>query len=62
MGYIESLFETLGADLSEGRGARVKVVLNEIRAVFHRPHPERVTNKGTVKSVRRFLQEAGVRQ
>ena len=58
---IESLFDTLGADISEGRGSRVRVALNDVRAVFHRPHPERVTNKGAVKSVRRFLQEAGVR-
>ena len=58
---IESLFIALGADISEGRGSRVRVALNDIRAVFHRPHPERVTNKGAVKSVRRLLQEAGVR-
>ena len=58
---IESLFEALGADISEGRGSRVRVALNDVRAVFHRPHPERVTNKGAVKSVRRFLQESGVR-
>lgn len=58
---IKSLFEALGADISEGRGSRVRVALKNIRAVFHRPHPERVTNKGAVKSVRRFLQEAGVR-
>jgi hypothetical protein len=58
---IESLFIALGADISEGRGSRVRVALNDIRAVFHRPHPEKVTNKGAVKSVRRFLQEAGVK-
>ena len=58
---IESLFEALGADISEGRGSRVRIALNDVRAVFHRPHPERVTNKGAVKSVRKFLQEAGVR-
>ncbi len=57
---IEGLFIALGADISEGRGSRVRVALNDIRAVFHRPHPERVTNKGAVKSVRRFLIEAGV--
>jgi len=59
---IESLFIALGADISEGKGSRVRVAMNDIRAVFHRAHPERVTNKGAVKSVRRFLQEAGVRQ
>jgi len=58
---IESLFIALGADISESRGSRVRVALNEVRAVFHRPHPKRVTNKGAVKSVRRFLKEAGVK-
>ncbi len=58
---IESLFVALGAEISEGKGSRVRVALSDIRAVFHRPHPDRVTNKGAVKSVKRFLQEAGVR-
>lgn len=58
---IETLFVALGAEITEGRGSRVRVALNDVRAVFHRPHPERVTNKGAVKSVRRFLQEAGVK-
>ena len=59
---IESLFKALGADISEGKGSRVRIGLHDVRAVFHRPHPERVTDKGTVKSVRRFLLEAGVKQ
>lgn len=29
-------------------------------AVFHRPHPRTVTDKGAVKSVRRFLTESGI--
>ncbi|MBW2576181.1 MAG: type II toxin-antitoxin system HicA family toxin [Deltaproteobacteria bacterium] len=58
---IESLFTALGADISEGKGSRVRVALNEVRAVFHRPHPKRITSKGAVKSVCRFLQEAGVK-
>lgn len=57
---IESLFISLGGEISEGRGSRVRIVLKDVKAVFHRPHPERVTEKGAVKSVRRFLQEAGV--
>jgi hypothetical protein len=57
---IESLFVALGAEVSEGRGSRVRVALNGVRAVFHRPHPERVTDKGALKSVQRFLKEAGV--
>ena len=58
---IENLFKALGADLSEGRGSRVRVALKDVRAVFHRPHPQRVTNKSTVRSVRRFLLEVGVK-
>jgi len=52
----------LGADISEGRGSRVRVALADVRAIFHRPHPERVTNQSTVRSVRRFLKEAGVKR
>jgi hypothetical protein len=58
---IESLFIALGAEISQGRGSRVRIAFKGVRAVFHRPHPERVAGKGTVKSVRRFLQEAGVK-
>ena len=57
---IESLIIALGGEVTEGRGSRVRVILNDVKAVFHRPHPERVTEKGAVKSVRRFLKEAGV--
>jgi hypothetical protein len=57
---VERLFIALGAEVSEGRGSRVRVVLGGVRAVFHRPHPQRDTDKGALKSVRRFLSEAGV--
>ena len=57
---IENMFLGLGATLSEGNGSRVRVKLNQERAVFHRPHPERNTDKGAVKSVRKFLMNAGV--
>ena len=58
---IEALFISLGAKISEGSGSRVRVELNDERAVFHRPHPESTTDKGAVKSVRRFLENAGVK-
>ncbi len=57
---IESLFIALGAEVSEGKGSRVRVILSDVKAVFHRPHPQRVTNKSTILSVRRFLIESGV--
>ena len=57
---IEKMLVGLGAEISEGSGSRVRVKLNGIRAVFHRPHPEKSTDKGAVISVRRFLENAGV--
>ena len=57
---IEKMLRALGADLSEGRGSRVRIYLNGVKAVFHRPRPEPDTDKGALKSMRRFLTEAGV--
>ena len=57
---IESLLRHLGAELSEGEGSRVRIALNGVRAVFHRPHPQKETDKGALRSMRRFLAEAGV--
>ena len=59
---IENLLKALGASISEGNGSRVRIELNGERAVFHRPHPEKVTDKGAVKSMRRFLENAGVKK
>jgi len=58
---IEKLLIALGAEISEGSGSRVRLYLNGVRAVFHRPHPKKETDKGALKSMRRFLIEAGVR-
>jgi hypothetical protein len=57
---IESLLIACGAELSEGRGSRVRIALNDVRAVFHRPHPRKEVDRGTVRSMRRFLLEAGI--
>lgn len=57
---IESMLEAAGAEITEGTGSRVRIALNGRRAVFHRPHPQKETDKGAVKSMRRFLTEAGV--
>lgn len=57
---VEPLFLACGAEVSEGAGSRVRIWLSGVKAVFHRPHPQKETDKGAVKSVRRFLREAGV--
>ena len=57
---IEKMLKSLGAEISEGSGSRVRIALGGVRAVFHRPHPRKETDKGAVVSMRRFLTEAGV--
>ena len=59
---IEALLINLGAEISEGRGSRIRIALNELRAVFHRPHPRKETDKGALISMRRFLKNAGVKK
>ncbi len=57
---IEKLFVSLGAHISEGSGSRVRVELNGVKAVFHRPHPNPETDKGALMSVRKFLNNARI--
>ena len=58
---IEALFRGLGAEVSEREGSRVAIVLfNEVR-VFHRPHPLPKTDKGAVVSVKKWLEQHGVK-
>lgn len=57
---IEAMLRAAGAEMTEGTGSRVRMALSGVRAVFHRPHPQKETDKGAVKSLRRFLTEAGV--
>lgn len=57
---VENLFTALGATVVEGKGSRVRILLNDVVASFHRPHPQKETAKGAVKSVREFLVKAGI--
>jgi hypothetical protein len=56
---IEAMLISFGAEISEGRGSRVRIALNGVRAVFHRPHPQKETGRGAVASMQRFMVEAG---
>lgn len=56
---VEAMLKGLGAEITEGRGSRVRVALNGVRAVFHEPHPEREIGKKMVRSIREFLTNAG---
>lgn len=58
---IEALFIELGAEISQREGSRVGVRLFNQRKVFHRPHPLTDTDKGAVASIRKWLEENGVK-
>jgi len=58
---IEMLFKYLEAEVIFGKGSRVRIKLNGLKSSFHRPHPQKITDKGTVVSIRRFLENAGVK-
>ena len=54
------MFRALGATVEEGDGSRMTVELAGVRRSFHRPHPQKEADRGAVRSVGRFLLEAGV--
>lgn len=58
---IESLLVHLGAEISEGSGSRIHVVLRGVKAIFHRPHPRPGASKGIVRAVRDYLTMTGHR-
>ena len=57
---IEALLVALGANVTEGNGSRVRVVLAGVRAVFHRPHPQKEAKRYVVRAVRDYLRQAGI--
>lgn len=57
---IKALFLALGAVRTERAGSAVSFVLNDVRADFHRPHPDRAALRYRVKDARSFLKQAGI--
>lgn len=58
---IEALLLALGAAPIEGSGSRVRFVLNDVVATFHRPHPEKEAKRYQVRDARAFLEACGIR-
>ncbi len=58
---VEALFKACDAYMEERKGSRVAIELNDVVAIFHRPHPEKEIDKGAVTSIRRFLKEVGLK-
>lgn len=57
---IEALFVALGANVSEGKGSRVRFEIKGIIATFHRPHPEKEAKAYQIRDGRHFLETVGV--
>lgn len=55
------LLAGLGATIEEAEGSRVTIFLFEQVRVMDRPHPSPDMDKGAVASLRRWLEENGVR-
>ncbi len=58
---IEKLIESVGGEIFQGKGSRIRFKIGENKAVFHSPHPSPDTNKLTVKDIRVFLETSGVK-
>lgn len=57
---IESLLVSIGAEVIEGNGSRVRFHKNGVIASFHRPHPKKEAKSYQVKDARSFLKQLGV--
>ncbi len=57
---VEALLLACGAELIEGAGSRVRFVLNDVVATFHRPHPQKEAKAYQLKDARIFLEKSGV--
>ena len=56
-----ALLAELGAEVTEREGSRVAIFLFGQVKVMHRPHPSPDIDKGAVSSMRRWLEENGVK-
>ncbi|WP_422411886.1 MULTISPECIES: type II toxin-antitoxin system HicA family toxin [unclassified Endozoicomonas] len=58
---LEALFLSLGVKRTTKGGSSVSFVLNDVRADFHRPHPDKASLRYRIKDARRFLEQAGIK-
>ena len=56
----EALLNALGTKITEGEGSRIRIALNGVKSVFHRPHPRKEIDKGALVSLKKFLENAGI--
>lgn len=57
---VESLLIHLGAEMETLTGTRLRVRLNGMEQVLHRPHHSNVLSRQDVKFLREYLARAGI--
>lgn len=57
---IESLLSSLGAQIGEREGSRLRVVIDGEQWRCHRPHPGKEARRYQVEEVRELLERIGV--
>ena len=56
---IESLIRHLGAEIEPLSGARIRVKLNHVEGILHRPHHGNTLDRNAIQNLREFLARAG---
>jgi len=57
---IESLLRSIGCEVVEGNGSRVRFHFRGELESFHRPHPEKEAKRYQVRAARDFLTRIGI--
>ncbi len=57
---VENLLLSVGCQLIEGSGSRVRFVFSDRMASFHRPHPEHTAKRYQIRDARVFLRQIGI--
>lgn len=58
---IESLFLSIGCQIIEGQGSRVRFEKEGIIGTFHRPHPAKEAKPYQIRDARQFLETLGIK-
>jgi lysophospholipid acyltransferase (LPLAT)-like uncharacterized protein len=57
---IENLLVSVGCEVIEGSGSRVRFALGAEAELFHRPHPAKEAKRYQVRAARDFLTRIGI--
>ena len=52
---IQSFFKAVGAEIHQGEGSRVQVILKSKVLRLHQPHPNKELKKYAIEAIRDFL-------